>query len=164
MIRVKVMWWLIGAAGLSLILAGCRGFLVHERMKGGPYAVTYWRDTRPQEPSGTEIDNFKGQLKAKVEQYLATHPIQDENRKFWLLHLEVIRGMTREEVRLLLGEPVEIIHEPETLQEAAKQFWRDLEGRAREAWIYPGVRHPRMTLFFDDAAVIDIIRTGRVPL
>jgi hypothetical protein len=160
---MKPTWWQIGSAGVLLTLLGC-GFLVHERMKGGPYAVTYWRDTRPQEPTWAEIDSFKAQRTARVEQYLATHPIQDEKRKFWLQHLEVVRGMTPEEVKLIVGEPVEIIREPDKLQAAAKQYWRDLEGRTREAWIYQGVRHPRFTLFFDDTAVIDIIKTARIPL
>ena len=105
----------------------------------GPDALTYWagEHARSRGCPGVErpaeiYPRIKQDVLNKINRYIDTYPQLPEIKKKQLRELTVHVGMTKEEVRLLLGEPSEILTTPETLQEMARDEWKDAE----EAWTY----------------------------
>lgn len=48
----------------------------------------------------------------------------------------------KDEIRVLMGEPVEIIRDVAQMAELAGQYWPDLREKVDEAWVYHG--NPRL--------------------
>jgi hypothetical protein len=67
--------------------------------------------------------------------------------------------MSKEEVVLLVGPPVETTKEAVRMQEAAKQFWPAIRAQAKEMWAYPG----QWFLYFNDDRLVDLTVIGQAP-
>jgi hypothetical protein len=74
-------------------------------------------------------------LKEKVEKYISTHTDLNELTKNYLRELKVTEGATKEEVKLLLGEPDKVI----------KPGKKD---GACETWIYATSKRSTFTVIF----------------
>ena len=114
---------LITVTGLLLLLGGCSAPNYYLRDNINCY----------QNDKGVNRD-FKGNvilkeyitnLKGKIEDYISQHPEIDEEVKSALKNFKVIKGMTKEQVRLLLGNPERV----QTLNSKNKF-------RADERWVY----------------------------
>jgi hypothetical protein len=73
-----------------------------------------------------------------------------------LRHALVRPGLTREEVRLLLGEPAEIARDPGQIKRAASKYWPKVRDVVDEAWVYPGLPtlwDHRYVLYFRDGVL-----------
>jgi hypothetical protein len=151
--------WLVGL----LVLQGCATFVVERETTEGPTAEDVWKqrfalDNR-RAPGFEEKLTFQDQLDQRMRQYLARNPeaansLRLSNLRFWY---QVSAGMTKEEVRLLLGAPDEVTVEQERMEALARKFWPRVKEKAREAWTYPG----GWALFFDGDRLVTLTQYRR---
>lgn len=112
---------LLGILGLAAVLNGCSAPSYSLRDSLNFYSSN----------KGVARD-FKGNviykdritdLKKKVEDYIAHHPEINEEAKSALKELKVIKGMTREQVKLLLGSPGKVQNLNSRNKFRASQRW-----------------------------------------
>ena len=138
------MKWPVAALAV-LLLAGCAkwGPPLEQRTTHGPTARQFWvlrmamANTR--EPSIEERRHWEDQLETRIEKYLHEHP-EDANA----LHVssfrftkQVVTGMSKEQVMILLGPPEGVTADQAAMAKAARRYWKDMEGNVTEAWAYP---------------------------
>ena len=131
------------------------------RKDSAMYAVTYWRDEQikrnSKRPSDGEIDTFKTGLRIKVEQYITARSYLSEQRKRQLRELTVYVGMAKEEVRLLVEEPVEITRDLARMAELARNYWSEFNNQITEAWVYKAyVWESTYALYFRDDVLMAV--------
>ena len=106
------------------------------------------------EPTFEERQTWLDTLDQKISGYLREHPEAANSldvMKFRSLHQATV-GMTKEQIRILLGAPTEMATDREQLEKLARKYWPDIRDRATEAWLYPlGWR-----LYFESDRVVDI--------
>jgi hypothetical protein len=100
--------------------------------------------------------HYEEHMEEKVFKYLREHPeLQNETRystfRFWR---QVSVGSTKEEVKVLLDDPDERTIDPALLASLARRHWSQVQGKAKEAWVYP----LGWVLYIDDKAVVSMIR------
>ena len=155
-------WARVGWLVATVLATGCllATSEVVERVGQGPrsqelfYYRTYMANGR--DPSFDERRKWEDALDERVTRYLREHPeVEQATRysdfRFWR---QVVVGSTRGEVRALLEEPDEQSADPALMVAMAQQHWPGIQGRAKEAWVYP----PGWVLYFDDKAVVGITR------
>ena len=147
----------------SLVLGGCAYFTVEHRSNDGPTAEEIWKErfraVNGRSPSFSENQTFDNQLDARVREFLAGKPevansLRVGNLRF--LHQTTV-GMTKDEVKLLLGMPQGVTSDAAQMERLARKFWPLVKPQAKEAWIYPG----GWTLYFDGDALADVTRYHR---
>jgi hypothetical protein len=151
---------LVAAAGL---LAGACATAqpVVEQTTRGPLAqeiqIARSFAANGREPGWDEKRHYEEELEDKVFKYLREHPeFQNETRystfRFWR---QVSIGSTKDEVKVLLNDPDERTIDPALMASLARRHWSQVQGKAKEAWIYP----LGWVLYIDDKAVVSMIRT-----
>ena len=147
----------------ALALAGCASTLnpqIVERVPQGPRAqeLFFYRSYlyNNREPSFDERRKWEDVLDERVSKYLREHAeIEQTTRysdfRFWR---QVVVGSSRGEVRTLLDDPDEQTTDPALMAAMARQHWANVQGKAKEAWVYP----PNWVLYFDEEGVVDITR------
>jgi hypothetical protein len=93
-------------------------------------------------------------LDQKISGYLREHPEAANSlavTKFRALRQATV-GMTKEQIRILLGAPTETVTDRERLEKLARKYWPDIRDRAQEAWLYP----LGWTFYFDGDRLVDI--------
>jgi hypothetical protein len=113
-------------------------------------------------PTFEESAAQRADLERRVSAYLVSHPdiSTSERASQFTFHRRIAVGMSREEVRLLIGPPLAATDDAATMAGAARQFWPAIAPRAREMWAYPGQWH----LYFDGDRLVDLTVTGNPPL
>jgi hypothetical protein len=159
--------WRLAAVLLAAVAAGCAAppEPVVVRSPSGPtarevFTVRAW-ELAGREPSFEERRLWEEQLDLRVGQYLRDHPELEQSPRYadFRMLRQVTLGSRREEVRVLLEAPRERTRDPERLAALAAPHWEAIRGRATEAWVYPA----GWVLFFDDAALVDILRRSGPP-
>jgi hypothetical protein len=151
--RGLVVLALLAAAG-----AGCAGRSVEQRTTEGLTAeqLFVYRSFQQngREPTFEERRTWKDDLDLRIARYLSAHP--EVANSFGVTKFRYQRqasvGMSAEQVEILLGKPDEVTSDPARLEQLARRFWPQIQGRAREAWIYP----LGWNLYFADGALVDI--------
>jgi hypothetical protein len=102
------------------------------------------------EEQGALNETVREELQCRIERYLSSRPQMGDERAYRLRNGLVRPGLTREEVRLLLGEPAEIARDPGQIKRAASKYWPKVRDVADEAWVYPGFLYwdHRYVLYF----------------
>jgi hypothetical protein len=126
-----------------------RGPAAEELLSGRSYAVN------GRAPTFDEKRQWEGQVEERVFRYLREHPELEQTARytefrFWW---QVTAGSTPGEVRVLLEEPQEKTIDPARMGALAQRHWADLEGKAREAWVY----EPAWIIYFGDAGVVGMV-------
>jgi hypothetical protein len=137
--------WPVAALAAVLLLAGCAKWSppLEQRTTHGPTARQFWvlrmAMSNNREPSIDERRHWEDQLESRIEQYLHQHP-EDANA----LHVsafrfskQVVTGMSKEQVLILLGPPEGVTADQEVMAKAARRYWKELQGNVTEAWAYP---------------------------
>ena len=91
------------------------------------------------EPTFEERQTWQNALDQKISSYLREHPEAANSldlNKFRALRQATV-GMTKEQIRILLGAPSETVTDRERLEKLARKYWPDIRDRAAEAWRYP---------------------------
>jgi hypothetical protein len=146
---------------LALAASACASqFETVDRTSRGPTAQELFTirsyAVNGREPSFDERRMWEDQIDARIAKYLREHPeLQQTPRysdfRFWK---QVTPGSTAEEVRVLLEEPAEQTIDPALMAAMSRRHWSVLQGRAREAWVYP----PGWVIYFGDEGVIEMTR------
>ena len=112
-------------------------------------------------PTFDETSAFRDELDLRVSQYLGLHPDVSASPRVsqFAFSRRVAVGMSKEEVVLLVGPPVETTQEGARMQEAAKQFWPAIGAQAKEMWVYPG----QWFLYFNGDQLVDLTVVGKPP-
>ena len=112
-------------------------------------------------PSFDETRRWQDQVDERVFRYLRDHPEIERAERYsdFRFYRQVTPGSTRGEVRALLDDPDERTIDGALMAVLAGGNWTGMQGKAREAWVYPG----GWVLYFDDKAVVDITRRGPPP-
>ncbi len=151
---------LVAAAGL-LVSACASSPPIIEQTTRGPIAqeiqIARSFNANGRDMSWDEKRHYEEELEEKVFKYLREHPeFQNENRystfRFWR---QVSIGSTKDEVKVLLNDPDERTIDPALMASMARRHWSQVQGKAKEAWIYP----LGWVLYIDDKAVVSMIRS-----
>ena len=139
------MKWSVAVLAAVLLLAGCAkwGPPLEQRTTHGPTARQFWvlrmAMTNSREPSIDERRHWEDQLETRIEKYLRDHP-EDANAlhvSAFRFNKQVVTGMSKEQVLILLGPPEGVTTDPDVMAKAARRYWKDLQGNVTEAWAYP---------------------------
>jgi hypothetical protein len=139
MIRLLLVVLLVAAVG-----SGCAGKpALEQRTTEGPTAEQAFAyrlgQQNGREPTFEERQTWKDELDLKIDRYLNANP-EDANAlgvlKFRYLH-QVTVGMSKEQVTILLGQPIGVTTEAERMAELARKYWDDIKDHTTEAWSYP---------------------------
>ena len=106
------------------------------------------------EPTFDERQTWQDALDQKISGYLREHPEAANSlavSKFRALRQATV-GMTKEQIRILLGAPSETVTDRERLEKLARKYWPDIRDRSAEAWLYP----LGWTFYFDGDRLVDI--------
>jgi hypothetical protein len=133
-------------AALLIILAGCaltRSQGVQQRSTQGPTAEQFWTAAillqSGRAPTFEEKRHWEDDIDARIATYLRTH--QQEANALTLaafrFHKQVVVGMHREQVTILLGEPERTSTDPAEMQNVARVYWPSIRGKATEVLVYP---------------------------
>ena len=153
----------LAVGALGIFLSGCAVFTVDQRATEGPTAVDVWKERFKLEngtgPSFSETQGFEEQKDAQVREFLRNNPEVGNSYRATTLRLfrQVMAGMTKEEVTLLLGKPQDMTNDAARMEVLARRWWPAVKENAKEAWVYPG----GWTLYFDGNAVTDMTRYHR---
>ena len=127
------------------VLAACAkwGPPLEQRTSHGPTARQFWMLRQAmannREPSLDERRHWEDQLDQQIHQYLMQNPEAAS-----ALHLssfrfskQVVTGMTKEQVLILLGAPEAVTSDQGVMEKLARKDWKPMQGNVTEAWAYP---------------------------
>ncbi len=151
---------LLLAAALLLALGACARIIpTEQRATAGPTAEEIFTAkmvlTTGRGPNLDERAQWETQIDKQISTYLADHPVAANalDVQTFSFYRQVVIGMSKEQVTVLLGPPVLSTKEPAKIEELARKYWEGIKaGEPTEVWLYPqGWR-----LFFKDTRVVDI--------
>ena len=151
---------LCSAVLVAVFLTGCAKLAppVEQRSSHGPSAKTMWTyrvvTQNGREPNFEEQTRWDDQLDRGISRYLAEHPEAANSLDVSTFRFEkqVVVGMTKEQVLLLLGPPESTTGDQAEMEKLARRYWPMIQGNATEAWLYPlGWR-----LYFAGLRLVDI--------
>jgi hypothetical protein len=145
----------------ALLAAGCFSTKldVVELTTKGPSAEDLFQERsyaiNGRAPSFDEKRRWEAEVEERVYAYLRQHPeLEQTNRysdfRFWW---QVTTGSTPKEVRVLLEDPAEQTIDPARMAALAERQWSEVQGKAKEAWLYP----PAWVVYFDETSVVGIV-------
>jgi hypothetical protein len=154
---------LLAVATLALVLGGCaslRTTPVDQRTTQGPLARELWTlrmvAQNGREPSFDERRHWDNAMESRINDYLRKHPEAANSLELSTFRFtrQVVTGMTKEQVLILLGAPETVTTDQAELEKLARGYWTDIKGNATEAWVYPfGWR-----MFYAGQRLVDITR------
>jgi len=147
------------AAALSLLsaCATSRG-PVEQRSTQGPTAEMFWTAAilvqNGRAPTFEEKRHWEDDIEARIAAYLRTHPEAANSLTVssFRFHKQVVVGMDKEQVKILLGEPSRTSTDPAEMRNVARGFWPSLRGKATDVQVYP----LGWAFFFTGDKLIDI--------
>jgi hypothetical protein len=131
---------------------------IEQRTNLGPRAEELWIHrafaANGREPTFDELRALERQLDTAIGRYLATDEAfanSPQLSTFRFLH-QVEVGMSKEQVRILLGPAEQATTQAADIEQLAGKFWPEIRPHATEAWVYPmGWR-----LYFAESRLVDI--------
>jgi outer membrane protein assembly factor BamE (lipoprotein component of BamABCDE complex) len=156
--RVRLPRALVVLLPLVALLGCATHYPIEQRTTEGVSAETLFVDKsfrqNGREPTFEERQTWETRMDQQISAYLREHPEAAnslEVSKFRSLHQATV-GMTKEQIRILLGAPVEMITDRAQLEKVARKYWPEIRDRAQEAWVYP----LGWNLYFDGDQVVDV--------
>lgn len=138
---------LVAFALSVLALSGCATAepMMHteQRSSHGPTAEQVWvfriANQNGREPTFEERQHWDNQIDRQISRYLGEHPeVANSLDVSTFRHArQVVAGITREQVLILLGQPDAVVTDPAEMEKLASKYWPQIKGRASEAWVYP---------------------------
>jgi len=147
-------------AALVSLLAACvtSRAPVQQRTTQGPTAETFWTAAilvqNGRAPTFEEKRHWEDDIDARIAAYLRTHQeaAHSLTAASFRFHKQVVVGMDKEQVRILLGEPVRASTDPAEMQNVARSYWPSIRGKASEVLVYS----LGWAFFFERDKLIDI--------
>ena len=147
-----------------LVLGGCAWFgkfqEVEQRTSQGPTAEQMFNlrvlTETGREPMFEEKRRWDEQIEQQIAVYLREHP--DKANALDVSTFKFLRqstvGMDKDQIQILLGVPMAVSSDQAHLQQLARRYWPQIQGRATEVWIYP----LGWNLFFSGPQLVDIVQ------
>jgi len=147
-------------AALVSLLAACVASRppVQQRTTQGPTAETFWTAAvlvqNGRAPTFEEKRHWEDDIDARIAAYLRAHQEAANSLTVasFRFHKQVVVGMDKQQVRILLGEPVRASTDPAEMQNVARRYWPSIRGKASEVLVYP----LGWAFFFERDKVVDI--------
>jgi len=125
-------------------LSGCARFRppLEQKTSHGPTARQFWLlkqlVANEREPSMDERRHWEDQLDQRISQYLRENPEAANalHVSAFRFDKQVVTGMTKEQVMILLGAPEAVTADQGEMEKLARRYWKDLQGNVTEAWVY----------------------------
>jgi hypothetical protein len=141
-------------------VAGCATFgrPVEQRTTHGPTAEQMWKfrlmTQNGRTPSFEERQYWEDRLEQQISTYLRAHPeVANSLEVSSFRHAkQVVVGMSREQIEILLGRPDAVVSDPGEIEKASRKFWPMIKGRASEVWTYP----LGWSLYFSGRELVDM--------
>jgi hypothetical protein len=133
-------------AAILLVLGGCmtaRSKTVQQRTTQGPTAEQFWTAAilvqNGRAPTFEEKRHWEDDIDARIAAYLRTHQEAASalTVSAFRFHKQVVVGMDKEQVKILLGEPTRTSTDPAEMQNVARGYWPAVRGKASEVLVYP---------------------------
>ena len=129
---------------LFVALAGCATFRepLDQKTSHGPTAKQFWTLKQyvenKREPSLDERRHWEDELDQKIAAYLRKDPEAASalHVSAFRFDKQVVTGMTKEQVLILLGAPEAVTSDQAAMEKLARKYWKDLQGNVTEAWVY----------------------------
>ena len=131
---------------------------VQQRTTQGPTAEAFWTAAilvqNGRAPTFEEKRHWEDHIDSRIAAYLRAHPEAANALTLasFRFHKQVVVGMDKEQVRILLGEPVRASTDPAEMQNVARGYWPSIRGKASEVLVYP----LGWAFFFERDKLIDI--------
>jgi hypothetical protein len=149
---------------VALLLGGCAWWSkqheVEQRTTQGPTAQQMFNlrvlTENGREPTFEETRRWDEQIEQQIAAYLREHPDKANGldvSTFKFLRQSTV-GMDKDQIQILLGAPVAVSSDQAHLQQLARRYWPQIQGRATEVWIYP----LGWNLFFSGPQLVDIVQ------
>jgi hypothetical protein len=143
-----------------LVAAGCAGLGAAKELRSGqgPTAREMFHYRVVAEtgrgPTFEERQHWEDQLEHRIARFLTEHPeiANAYDVVMFRHHRQVMVGMTRDQVLILLGVPDTTTADPAEMERLARRFWPQLKERVKEVWLYP----PGWRLYFAGPRLVDI--------
>ena len=127
-----------------LVLAACARFgpPLEQRTSRGPNARQFWMlrqmMANNREPSLDERRHWEDQLDQQISHYLRQNPEAANalHVSSFRFDKQVVTGMTKEQVLILLGAPEAVTADQGEMEKLARRYWKDMQGSVTEAWVY----------------------------
>ncbi len=145
---------------VALLAVGCAKWRppLEQRTTHGPTARQFWilrqATQNSREPTIDERRHWEDQLEIRIDRYLAEHP-EEANTLYistFRFAKQVVTGMTKEQVLILLGPPEGVTEDQAAMEKAARRYWKDIKGNVTEAWTYD----LGWTFYFAGQRLVDI--------
>ena len=146
---------------LVLLLVACARLRppVEQRSTHGPTArqffVLQMAVANGREPNLDERRHWEDQLDYRIQQYLMKNPEQANSLHVATFRFDkqVVTGMEKEQVTMLLGVPISTTIEPAEMEKLGRKYWRLIQaGNVSEVWVYElGWR-----FYFSGSKLVDI--------
>lgn len=133
----------VALVAIALAVAACAGRAVEQHTTQGPTAEQFWLyrmiQTNGREPSFEERRHWQDQIDEQIARYLREHPdaANSLDVSTFRFFRQATVGMTKDQVRILLGAPVSATAEPAEMEKLARKYWPDIKDQAKEVWVYP---------------------------
>lgn len=147
-------------AVLVLLLSACltSRSAVEQRTTQGPTAELFWTAKmlvqNGRAPNFEEKRHWEDDIDARIAAYLRAHPDVSNalHVSSFRFHRQVVVGMDKEQVKILLGEPIRSSTDAQEMRNVARGYWPSIRGKATEVLVYPF----GWAFFFEGGKVIDI--------
>ena len=155
----------LGALTAALLCSGssCMPLGYHESPVIGPGSTKWVRTGYTLKTTREERLQFNKEVEAKVERFIDSHPNLTDLERDALKKFQVAEGMTKAQITLLLGNPLEVLTSPEGLPGNAKDQWIRLPS-IDEAWLYrinsSRFNNAVAVIYYDEDRVISIMEYG----
>jgi hypothetical protein len=128
-----------------LLLGGCAkwGPPLEQRTTHGPTARQFWTMrtmmATGREPNIDERRHWEDQIDLQIAQYLRQNPEAANalNVSTFKFSKQVVTGMTKEQVLILLGAPDGVSLDQAEMEKVARRYWPQMKGNVTEVWVYP---------------------------
>lgn len=142
------------------VVAGCLGNMeTVEQTTQGPTGLDVFTArtvaVNGRTPTFDERRFWDNQMDLRIAKYMREHPELEQSPRYMEFRFwrQVVPGMTKDEVRILLDQPEERTIDPALMAMLAERHWPEFERRAKEAWEYYG-----WAIYFDDTEVVGMAR------
>jgi hypothetical protein len=146
------------AVGLASAACASSRPALEQRTTQGPGAEDLWTHrvvaANGREPTFDERRHWESEIDLAIARYLAAD--QEAANAPHLSSFRFLRqpavGMSKDQVRILLGTPERTTTDTAELETLARKYWPEIRPQATEAWVYPlGWR-----LYFSGSRLVDI--------
>lgn len=131
---------------------------VEQRTTQGPTAELFWTAKmlvqNGRAPNFEEKRHWENDIDERIAAYLRTHQHAANSLEVssFRFNRQVVVGMDKEQVAILLGDPARSSTDPAEMSNVARAYWPFMRGKVSEVLVYPF----GWAFFFERGKLVDI--------